>query len=326
MVLKNEIKVGGSFLFAKKVNGEDVLLSDVPSKNLILDAFFDSFNNSSISDTTSHLTSVGGSGIGASFRVGTGSTEPATTDVALVSPVLHTSNVSVQNYGETYDVGTDSYTATKTVRAEFAAAAQVYNLTEVAVYTNSSGTNTSSEPILSRSLIKDAEGVPTSLSLQVGEILVLFYTFTCTRPRTVTSTKTIKGVSTLIEFKHQSNSSNNYFPFSDNGTGFTALSSALNYRTTDFTFPSPYTNYSMSGWTAQNSAITNTSAVNPAVGWKRRRRIGLAYANSATLHGLSLTQAHNSNQITWLVKFTPAIEKTDQEVIDMEFITTIARS
>lgn len=327
MQFKTEVGVKGEVLLCKKVGNEDV--PALPKfKNLILDAFINAVYANALGTTMGRTyTQSGGVGIGAAFRVGSGSTAPDVSDVALVTPLLFSANCTVNSSSCSYDLGTDTYTMVKEVRCEFSPATLEYNLSELAVYTNTNGNNNPTSPILSRTLIKDGLGNPTTLTLAVDEILVIYYTFICIIPRTVTATKIIDGVSTDItmSFNKIGEFSYNNFPFRRFEGPLGATSANIGYRASDFTMPATYSYPSFSGWVQNNGAINSFTPLGVGVGLKQRSRINLNYANSPTVYGIHFKENTGTDNNGWFFKFNPPFEKTDQFVIDLESIMTITR-
>ncbi|QGH45074.1 hypothetical protein [Bacteriophage Titan-X] len=120
------------------------------------------------------------SGYLAYCHVGVGTTTPAFTDTQLASWLAYT-NSTYQSDGVDGSTEEQMRTAatvwgSRTRYFQFAQGAVVGNVTEIGVST-SSGTG-SSYPLFSRTLIKDAEGNPTSVTVLASEYLCVAYTLT----------------------------------------------------------------------------------------------------------------------------------------------------
>ena len=324
MQVNHKLGVRCDVLLCKRINGKDIPI--LPEfKNLILDAFINAVHAGNMN--TLYRSSVNTAGIGASFRVGAGSTAPDVTDTALVSPLLLTANCSINSSDATYDAVNDNFIMTQVTRGEFSAAAAEYNLSELAVYTNDIGTNAGNYPILSRTLIKDGLGAPTTLTLAVGEILVIYYTFTCVIPRTVMAVKDIDGTPTTITMTYHASSTSGLseYPFNVRKGILGALSAHMSARYSDFTPPAPFTPFSTSGWNNLINAISSRTPLGVGVGLKQRDRINLNFSNSPTVFGSFFPTSYGGIDRGWVFHYNPSFEKTDQFVIDIESLTTIAR-
>lgn len=131
--------------------------------------------------TNSGMDQLGtGQGYLAFCHVGVGTTAPAFTDTQLTSWLAYT-NTTYQSDGVDGSTEEQMRTAatvwgSRTRYFQFAQGAVVGNVTEIGVST-SSGTG-SSYPLFSRTLIKDAEGNPTSVTVLASEYLYVAYTLT----------------------------------------------------------------------------------------------------------------------------------------------------
>lgn len=324
MKLRSEVKIGGVVNICKLLDGKEVQAVDKPFNNLILNAFLDRIYTGGIANYAQIASAA--NGIGSGTRVGSGTTAPAVTDTALETPLL-VSNLAdaIVTSSVTYDSVNDEYVITRTARTEYAEATSNYNLSEVAIYTDRGATGTGINPIVSRTLIKDGLGNPTTLTLNTGEILVIYYTFTCRLPRTINATRTIKGVSTDLEFKIHYASANDVadFPFIK-GTKLGAFGSSLMLTTTDFAMPDAFTVLSTSNWVGAGS-VTDITPTNPASGLKQKSRVGLTSAVANNIRGLSFPLNVGTHTRTCLVKATPGFDKTINDVIYFETIVTFTR-
>lgn len=124
-------------------------------------------------------------------RVGTGSTTPAFTDVALATQRA-SSNTNPSDgypYALRREIGTPPYYYEVDVRRSFAAGTANGNLTEIGMAASASGSD-----LCSRALITDIYGDPATLVVAADEILEVTYTWRVYIPTTdVTGTTSIKS-------------------------------------------------------------------------------------------------------------------------------------
>lgn len=323
MLIENRSSAKGKFRFCIKRDGIEQPCFDKPSKNMILDAFLNVVNSTASYSFADNVTTP----LVLSFRLGTGSTAVSASDTALVNPTILIPNTQTTLYANNgfLDDVTDELVCQQTARGEQEITV-AQNLQEIAAYTSGDGTNTGARPILSRALITDSEGAPTSLNVQPGDILVVYYEFETRMPRTVSTTKTISSVDTLIEAVLHS-SGLLQFPWADACLGTFFSSSGFsgnrsNHTASNFSFPVFGTLFNPN-WTQQTDAITSRSLVSPVAGTRgRRRRIGLEQANG-TIRGLYVGEA---GALCWIYKFTPAITKTSDDVIELETYMQMTRA
>ncbi len=322
----NDIGLKGKVRLCKHINGVDV--EQLPEfNNLILDVFINAcyaetqIVNNAIITNPAH-------GVGMAARVGSGTTPPTVSDVALESPLLLSSSTS--NTGSlSYNPDTDEYTITRENRIEFAPASDNYNLTEMAIYTSTTGAPSAAFPMVSRTLIKDGLGDPTTLVLSEEDILVVFYTYSMVVKRTQTFQRNIKGIPTTINTLLQVNSSTatGSFPFvRGKEYSFGARGNSFSIRPAAITFPPAFTSITSSGWSASsNSGVSSRPPVVAGTGLRQRDRIGLAFANTPAIGTLAYTPILNSYNNCFIMTFDPPFEKLNTEVIDFETLTTFTR-
>ncbi|MBP93805.1 MAG: hypothetical protein CMC55_06785 [Flavobacteriaceae bacterium] len=330
MKLKQNVSVKGILQAFKYINGKDVPIT-APFKNLILDAFIDSVHSGNFS--AYRVDAAGSSTIGASIRVGSGTTPPSPSDTALVTPLRLGNNMSVVSWN--VEIIDNNYVQTRTVRVEFSAATIAQNFTEIAVYTANNGVPTANYPIISRSLIKDILGEPSSISVDVDEILVIYYTFICTSPREVVYNGVIKGVPTEIRaINHWSTTEAyqmNQFPFLAGTNSILSGAPAKYVRHTliDFTLPTPSDTLTINNWSNSTATdITTRTPLSVETGLKSRCRYGLSLINGSTVYGMYIPHSSVWTGFNkgWYLKFTPAFSKANTEVIDFETITIVSRA
>lgn len=315
----------GIVTVCKKINNIDV--PQLPQfNNLIVDSFIDSIYAGN-GDNFSALSGIWGTG--SSARAGTGTTPPQPSDTALVAPVLVSlgSGATTVSSGTTYNPDTDLYTITSIRRIEFAPVASNTTITELAFYTQPSAAANTSYPMVSRTLIKDGLGNPSSITLLAGEILVLFYQFVVQIKRNLVVNRVVKGVPTEIHFLNHLGDQISMFPFSYGASRGTLTLSSSNatsagFTQNDFTFPAPFTTMPTSGWTINLANPPLTPPVNIAVGLKARWRFPLSLYNG-NIRGF-INQSFNPQNAT-IIKFNPAVPKNNQEIIDVELLTTYTR-
>ena len=324
MFLEATQRLGGKIQLCRHLDGKDVPVSEAPFNNLLLNVFIDALNSGAFTPVSFSATNAG---IGSGTRVGTGTAAPSETDTALQNPVLVSDGgLADVVSGITYDSGTDEYVVTRTARTQYAPAATSYNLSEVGIYSSTNATPTAGYPMISRSLIKDAQGQPTTFTLEENEVLVIYYTFTCRFKRTITASVTIKSAPVDLEFvlHFSSTAQIQNFPFTK-GYCFGAFGTHLMARSTSFTMPAAFTTLSTSGWTGYNNVVTPKTPQSASVGFKQRDQVGLTAAVMNPLIGLSFsTQSSNHNR-TCLLKLTPGIDKTSLDVINFETLNVFSR-
>ena len=151
---------------------------NTPFKNLLLDNFF---------KTVSPLGGeVNLSPAPAYCKVGTGSTPPSTVDTSLVSQVAKIGKTDTTSYTYSSSIAT-GYWRQGTIGFTFPIGSVVGNISEIGV------SNYEDSLLLSRSLIKDGLGNPTTITLTATDQLKVTYTLRKTQPTTTTS-----GVLTLV--------------------------------------------------------------------------------------------------------------------------------
>lgn len=122
----------------------------------------------------------------AACRVGTGNAAPANGDTSLQTFLAGTSAIGLLT-----DSGVSGEYSETYLRYDFATGAVVGNISEVCVAPSA----TSGQPVFSRELIRDGNGDPTTISVQVGETLFVHYRLRHYNPvADVSNTVTISGV------------------------------------------------------------------------------------------------------------------------------------
>ena len=150
---------------------------NTPFKNLLLDNFFKTVSPLGNGDTISAEPAY--------CKVGTGSTPPSPVDTYLASQVARIGR-SGQSYTYSNSIATGYWRQVATPFT-FPVGSVVGNISEIGV------SNYEDSLLLSRSLIKDGLGNPTTITLTATDQLKVKYTLRRTQPTTTTS-----GVLTLV--------------------------------------------------------------------------------------------------------------------------------
>lgn len=146
-------------------------------------------------------------------RVGTGNTAPAVTQTALVNQLASTATQAVS---DTVGAATSApyYWWTRIV-FRFAAGAATGNVAEIGI-----GWAATGDTLFSRSLVKDANGDPTTITVLATEYLDVTYEVRVYPDTTVsTQTVTIGGVSTVVEHSCHNVATGGSFEWSSFGQG-----------------------------------------------------------------------------------------------------------
>lgn len=158
-----ETKVKG--IINIKLIRKGVCHTDLTFENLILDTFFARFANNN--------TVLG------SLRcyVGSGTTPPQNSDTALVSTIAQLPQTSSVNNPASLDNINNRVAASRNHQFEFPQGSVVGNLGEIGFVFAADQGGTQANILNSRSLIKDAFGTPTPLTVTADDQLVVNYTF-----------------------------------------------------------------------------------------------------------------------------------------------------
>lgn len=143
---------------------------------------------------------ISGSGAYRQFRLGTGSTTPERTQTSLATPISGGSGIFNNSGSATVTTGTDEdgpyiQWSSSGTSSSFSSAT---NITEIG-FSSQTGNN-----FLSRALIRNSEGVPTSISVLAGELVVATYNFRLYLPNdTITGdiTVTTDGVPATVAWE-----------------------------------------------------------------------------------------------------------------------------
>ena len=337
MRLNFKVGVEGRFSFAKKANksAKEIKCFDKPSKNLILDSFLNSVNGNPTNLLTGGLNSVSLGAIGMYCAVGTATTPPANSDTGLGNQVMSQSASGITDDSSyvQYDSENDLFELHLKRRIEFAPATVSNILSEVLIGTGP--TNNLNTPFVSKALIKDGSGSPTTLPIAVGEILVVYYELIAYVPAEISGSFTIDGVLTNVngyiwatDFAPLSWSipvkaaTTSYFP-SGNTTGGSRY-----YKSAIQTKPTYPASTSISGWTTVSSGnLSSVTPLNSASVMKLRTRYGLSLLNAHAIGSLSTSSfGIGAGGIGFVVTFNPAISsKTNSKVFEIEGFIEMVR-
>jgi hypothetical protein len=325
--------ISGYYTFHKKLPNGDLmpLLDGAKSKNLIVDQWlnaYKSFVNSQVSPSnTVSASSAGIYSIMTRVAVGTGSTAPTVNDTGLVSTLASKTENNDTTVSNTYsyDSDTDTFEFVHSKSFPFPLGGVVGNISEVAVFSNST-TSTTYNTLVSRALIVDSLGDPSTITLTAEDQLVVTYTMVLQVPRTISFNFSYNAVDYVLEGKLSTTNP-------DTGTGFSRLlaSSAASViaklsRSTDVSYPSATANglnNNTGGWTSLTGAagISLVTPLNPSSVRKTRIRFPLASSNYT--EGIKCFALSNTSG--WMFKFTPAFPKTANEILEIEFATDFVR-
>lgn len=324
--------ISGYYTFFKKLpNGDLVpLLDGAKSENLIVDQWLDAFKsfvNSTAFPSNQVLSSANYSyGIMRRVAVGTGSTAPTVNDTDLVSTLASKTenNDTAVNNTYSYDSNTDTFEFVHSKSFPFPLGAVVGNISEVAVFSNTTVAGVYNT-LVSRALIVDDLGNPTTITLTAEDQLVVVYTMVLQVPRTISFNFSYNAVDYILEGKLSTINPGA-------GTGFSRLLSSsiflnnVHSRPTDVSYPSATSaglNNNSLGWTLLNGAAAPSyvTPLNPSPVRKTRIRFPLASSNYT--EGIKCFVIGLSSG--WMFKFTPAFPKTANEILEIEFATDFVR-
>lgn len=263
------------------------------------------------------------------LAVGSGTTAPSFTDVALVAQVAQTTNAGAPD-NTNADVGVPEPYVMATKIYTFGIGAAAGNLTELGLR----GSNNLSAPLFTRALFRDASGTPTTIVVQPDEQLIVTYQLRVYIP-TAKSTATVvnpgNGVSYTIEML-------------PTGVGARAGVSLMMAGGMFFGIASQTNQWVYSGATsgtlgsiANEPSGTRNVAAATATGltyvpdsYQRDFTItwGLTAANFADIGGFALSSAssQNVNPIAWQWTVSPKITKTADQTLSFTFRLILVRA
>ena len=267
--------LSGEFKFVKRKVIDDSIVEELNFTNLITDNGLDLlFTNISA----------------LSFcQLGSGTTTPAVTDVYLNARHIGT------NSGKTTATngGAPDYIRSIIKKFSFSQGSITQPVSEVGVGPSSTG------PIVSRTLLKDSNGNPTTLTMQTDEYLDVYYTLKC-NPNTSSfaATLNISGVNYTGVVKPLCISSNYYWWIDCSGTsfisfmGFCRLSSvSLPSQISDSVYDGTGLDASasvLSTYVAGDHKLTRTHTFTPSAGAFTTKSISFYSMNHGPAFGFEL--------------------------------------
>lgn len=300
-----------------------------PFNNLILDTFLNSVNSGNCT-IIPYLGSGGSNVIGAYCAVGTGSTPPLPSDVGLVNKVFEINSGAVNNGSKVvYNEPENRMELYERKKIQFMASSAAYNLSEILIGATSSPTT--AYPHISRSLFKDGVGNPTTVNIQVGEILIIEYELIFHIPLSFSETRTIKEVPTTVTYFIYGSSTAAMLPITRVAylpSGYALSSNPTYYKATAISKPSYPVPVNTDGWTfVSGSLFSNQPPLNTGNGIKARTRIALAALTGHPIGSLNVSpnSGVGSTQCGAVLTFDPPITKLGTEVFDLESYMILSR-
>jgi len=223
-----------------------------PQENILLNSYF----QSTVSSFTLH--------------VGTGSATPQYTDTSLSNPLAQTATTDAELEEATYEQDGSILRTSQTLGFKWALGAVVGNLSEIGL-----GESSSTTSMVTKALIKDSGGNPTTVTVTAADELHVAYTLTMERDLSVidSGTVNVKGVNIGYTFKPTLSSiaSSCPSPYSGLGyanqnnliyvlPGFLGVGATVNINPSDYTVTGDYTPASGYFTAKSGAAISNPSA------------------------------------------------------------------
>lgn len=278
--------------------------------NLILDTFFARFAANNPLFTSS-----------SQCRVGTGSTAPANGDTSLVAQVATRTSTSATDLNGTIDVPNNRVMAARVLQFEFVQGAVVANLAEVGFEFAPSSGGVSPGTLQSRSLIKDAFGTPTPLTVTADDQLIVNYRFEVWIP-TVDYIGTVDLAGTMHDVIGRVALNYNQNVITLLNLPVVASGWFLSYDSTSV-FGAHGIDPTMQSGTAGNTQ-TNFLSVS---GGKEFELTGTINQMNATggIKCVTFSGANGSGRL-YKYQFDPVIPKTNLKVLKLRFRMTCARA
>ena len=341
MKVINKVNLSGRFkLLKRKGEKKEPVLDQygkpIDSKNLVLDQYINYLNSiSNSNDNAIAQPNTGGFLDG--IAVGTGTTPPLRSDSTLENEIARSTYAITRILSQaTYNAGSDTVTHTSGIEATFDVGAVVGNISEVGALYGSG-----SEQLMTRALIKDSQGNPTTISIGPEEQLVVEYYVDINRPGSVTETVDFNGsqgqiTHTLCLKSSEFNSDVN----KPNGPRSAMIATYRNDRYGNFFVAQGDSNYGIPDilhtdgslppleWTnigdQGDTGIEKITALNTDTGVKTRIRLGLNVANYPTgLKGVAW-DSFSYGYARVYVEFPEALLKTENDFLEVEVISTFS--
>ncbi len=244
-------------------------------------------------------------------QIGTGNTDPALTDTALATRVSGTSDAGLG--GASGVSGDNTYLYRRVSRRFPAGTIHGVNLAEVGMAQTTSGT------LFSRSLLKDALGATTTITLESDEVLDVVYELRCyLTVGDTTVTQDVDGVSTTVTIRlHGVITGTQWTNFASVlGVGFWATFAASN-RNTAYLLENQPSQATVPGYVANGS----TNIVSPSRSYTNGTHslvetinAGLTVANFGTGVGALVFSTADIGSASlngaWSWGFSPKLNKT----------------
>lgn len=297
------VKLGGQYKLVVSRNGE-VTKDSGWMDNLILN------NGLNLIETA-----PGGAFV--HMSLGTGTTEPANNQTALISPVAsyYASVVTAESSGS------PAYTGSLTLRSVFPQGSVVGIIGEIGIGPVENGIN-----LFSRSLIKDSSGNSTTITVTALDQITVYYKLSSTPPLTSsTGSVVISGVTYGYTIRVAGISS--YFVGSNLGPGRFRLSRSPSFYAAGCSFPTDRTDYAMTGTNIDaplQSTITYDEYVVGSYAIGSNITVPVESGNHASgIQGMSI--GHDPSGVYYQVLFSAPIPKTNTTVLTLMFRTSWSR-
>lgn len=254
--------------------------------------------------------------------VGSGTSAVTASDTSLQSPLAakYPHDIRDPKYG--YRSGDNVIYELKHV-FRFAAGAVVGNISEVGLA--NMGNSNPSQPIVTRALIRDSSGNPTTISVSASEQLVVTHTLKITVPFTVDAVSSVEfktGEFTTITGRFGNSYLNTFDDFALNfNTGYSWMS----FRTgagVVFGVAGDNTSGGVERGGFYNVSTTKSTLPNYG-GINYKVTFPVDTANYSDIHTLQLPIGPNGVGYKWL--FEPALSKTSNDIMELNFVRKFER-
>ncbi|GLP95285.1 hypothetical protein [Paraferrimonas sedimenticola] len=290
-----------------------------PSSNLVLKAFTDALHAGYAPSCPAHA-----GGVFAQCYVGSGTTPPTADDTELEAPIAYNSRYDRMAIEASYDGPSKTADFRVLMRYEFMPDTATGTIGEVGIYTN--------EGILvSRALIQDGAGDPTTVTVNPGEALVVYYEFLAPGfSMESTGTVDIAGVQTTFTVSKTGDLGDGTeyaLPWLQNLTNsMSKRFSEWSVRSLDLDTSVP--GYLTNGYVVDEADLFYPVRITPASegdGHHVRNRVRTTQANAQPSGFTRLT--FGSREITpegnqWTVVYNPPIPKDNTKAFEVEATCT----
>ena len=308
-----------------KVKGRYKLTVRKPNGDIRLET--DWFDNLITNNGLDELITLNGSGSSWAryCRIGSGSTTPSFTDVALDSQYASTGTIQTRTIS--YVTGPPAHIShTVVYRFDAIGAGVTRTITEIGV---SSGSAT---PLISRALILDTSGNPITITMIEGEVLDATYQYDyyfALMTNDYTQTITIDSVTYTVTWRASSTSSSSYAQF---GAADTGSNSTLSPQ-------SGYYAYFHSGTIGAvtttpsgtaSASITSVASTYATGSYQRTFTWSLGLNDANYVGGIGAVRFNNTgitsyNTMRYQCGFSPNIPKTENDTMKISATISVAR-